>query len=109
MRERFSDKELSDADDIGVYILHEDLFMHFVADHQSDERMMRRVAVYIEELATSDLDSANLAEVGLLESAVSNKMLGLAPYLGVTSRQLVVDRLLPRFNVDPSPWKRLRP
>jgi len=108
MRERFSDKELSDTDNIGTYILHEDLFMHFVAAHQSNELMMRRVAAYVEELATSDQDQIRLAEIGLLESAVSNKMLGLAPYLGAAGRQLVVERVLTRFNVDPTPWKRRR-
>lgn len=108
MRGAFSAAELANSAADGAYILHEDLFMKFVAARQSDELMMRRVAAYVEELATGDQDAANLAEIGLLEHAVSNDLHGVAPHLGPTSRYLL-ERVLSRFDVDPAPWKRQRP
>jgi hypothetical protein len=107
LRDQFSERELVEADDVGAYILHEDLFMKFVATRQADELMMRRVAAYIEELATNHRDDVNLAEIGLLENAASNELHALAPYLGPASSQLM-ERILSHCDIDPSPWRRRR-
>lgn len=106
--ELFSEEELRPAGATGTYIFHEDYFAEFIARRSSDEAMLRRIAGYIEHLASSsDKALQNLAEIGILENLVAKKDHRVAPFLGPASTELVA-RVLSHFAVDPTPWLKAR-
>ncbi len=101
---QFSEDELSSASSIGSYIFHEDYFVKFVASQASNELFLRRVAGYIEFLASHEyFYQRELAEVGILESLICREDHRIAPFLGPAARAAVA-RVLPHFDVDPKPW-----
>lgn len=106
--DQFTIDDLRSASTIGTYTFHEDYFAKFIAHRSSDEAMLRRIADYIERLASgTDQSLRNLAEIGILENLVSKKDHRVAPFLGPASTELIA-RVLSHFTVDPTPWLRAR-
>jgi hypothetical protein len=106
--QQFAEAELRSASSIGTYIFHEDYFAQFIERWASDEAMLRRIANYVESLASSeDQEQRNLAEIGILERLVSKEDHRIAPFLGPAAAASV-DRVLRHFSVDPQPWRRAR-
>jgi hypothetical protein len=104
--QQFSEDELRHASAIGTYIFHEDYFSRFIEGQAGNELMLRRIAKYVEQLASShDVALQNLAEIGILEGLVSKKDYSLAPYVGPASTELLA-KVLSHFDVDPTPWRR---
>lgn len=105
---QFSEDELRSASLIGSYIFHEDYFMKFVESGASNEIILRRIAGYIEYLASHRHQyQRDLVEVGILESLVSKEDHRIAPFLGPAGTAAVT-RVLPNFAVDPNPWLNAR-
>jgi hypothetical protein len=106
--QQFAEDELRAASAIGTYIFHEDYFAEFISRWSSNEVMLRRIADYVEFLASSeDKERRNLAEIGILEGLISKQDHRIAPFLG-TAGAALVDRVLPNFGVDPKPWRDAR-
>ena len=106
--QQFTEDELRSASAIGTYIFHEDYFAEFITRWSSNEAMLRRIADYVESLASSDdEEQRNLAEIGILESLISKKDHRIVPFLGPAGVALV-DRVLLHFDVDPKPWLKAR-
>ena len=102
--EQFSEAELRSASSIGSYIFHEDYFMKFVETQSNNELLLRRVATYIEYLASHENQyQRDLVEVGILERLVSEQDHRIAPFLGPAGAAAVI-RVLPNFYWDPEPW-----
>jgi hypothetical protein len=102
----FSEDDLRAASTTGTYIFHEDYFARFIENQARDELMLRRIAKYVELLASShDVSLRNLAAVGILEGLVSKQNHSIAPYIGPATGELLAE-VLPRFAVDPNPWRR---
>ncbi len=104
--QQFSEDELRRASATGTYIFHEDYFARFIENQARNELMLRRIAKYVEQLASShDVSLQNLAEIGILEGVVSKNDHSLAPYVGPASAELLA-RVLLHFDVDPKLWLR---
>ncbi len=89
MKEQFQALDLERASDEGSYIFHEDYFLRFALD-QNENKMLKRIADYIEELACSENKQIrNLAQIGVLEGMINSNFTKIAKHLGQNSKSMV--------------------
>ena len=104
MLNHFSEVELRSASNLGSYIFHEDFFLKFLALSATSDGLMARIGRYVEYLAGDENNYlGDLAEIGILEGAVSQNLYALARHLGPKSKTLLKN-VLSHFDVDHSKW-----
>ncbi|MDO6590696.1 hypothetical protein DS901_05435 [Loktanella sp. D2R18] len=108
IEEFYSREEFLAATSFGNYVFFEDYFTEFVEEYGKSEYFFQRVGMFIETMATSkNVDTRNLAEIGVLEGLVNRRVDGVAAFLGQHSNKLLMNAFQ-RTKFDKEVWLRFQ-
>lgn len=90
--EIFSREELEEASSLGSYIFHEDYLNRVIVMNRSSASFLKRVADYIEYLASSKNKEMNyLAQIGIVEALINEKIIEAAEFFGESTKLLLFE------------------
>lgn len=91
LEQKYGIDVLYEASSYGSYVFHEDYFNFWVSEDVKSNQDLKRVANYIEYLASSpNHHLQNLAQIAIIEGLINLNFIAIAPFLKKHSKQLVL-------------------